>query len=281
MPVCTASRRRTAKHVPVRVVFRQIRQMPLVVPTGRTLPRAMIPIRSAEARSMQGSVGLIPTTRLRVACPLQTRSGVPASRLASSFAARSFRSDAASILALPVRRMGRGIGAANESRGELPEPRSNRSGRVLTMPVRSQWRTLVLLGLAVLGVACSSDSSGPESTGGATSTGGGGSGGVGAAGGTGGSVSSGGAAGALPVCAVCAIPWFTCSTPGFESVNFQVESQTSAGCDGHIVQVGGPTDAYSIDCHSGQVCGPTGCLAATLTDTSFAWGNATCTASSK
>jgi hypothetical protein len=105
--------------------------------------------------------------------------------------------------------------------------------------------------------------------------------GAGDAGDAGDAGESGGAeaeAGGPTDCTVCEHSSFTCWKPGFESVDFQVESQTATGCAGHIVQFGGPTTAYSIDCVSSQVCGLGDCVPAILTDTSFSWGGATCAA---
>ena len=86
---------------------------------------------------------------------------------------------------------------------------------------------------------------------------------------------------ASAACAVCGRAWFTCSTPGWESVDFQVEEQTAVGCKGHIIQFSGPTTEYTIDCPASQICDATGCKTATLTPTSFSWGNATCTSNGK
>lgn len=80
-----------------------------------------------------------------------------------------------------------------------------------------------------------------------------------------------------PACAVCKYTWFTCSKPGSESVNLQIDAQKANGCSGHMVGFG---DVYEIDCGLGQVCGPSGCSPATFTDTSFAWQGVTCWGSS-
>lgn len=150
-----------------------------------------------------------------------------------------------------------------------------------TVPART-WG----LAIALVAVACSSGSSTSNGTGGASATGGqaGSSAGANASGGSAGSTASGGVAGAgplTPACPVCGNPWFTCASPGAESVNFQVEAQTASGCSGHIVQFGGKTDAYTIKCAPPQVCGPNGCVSASLTDTTFSWGNSHCFATPK
>lgn len=148
-----------------------------------------------------------------------------------------------------------------------------------------------LLFVACLGTAAMSacggnaDAGAPASTGGVGGAGAGGTqAGTGGAAGSGvapdsGSLDSDGATGAdqggPPVCEVCAHASFVCSKPGFESVDFQVESQNSKGCAGHIVQFSGPTTEYVIDCELNQVCAPGGCFPATLTASSFAWDGAT------
>ncbi|MBK7585524.1 MAG: hypothetical protein IPI67_35730 [Myxococcales bacterium] len=150
-----------------------------------------------------------------------------------------------------------------------------------------------LVFVACLGTAAMSacggntDAGAPGSTGGIGGAGAGGTqagtGGVaGSAGiaGDSGSLDSDNAAGAdqggPPVCEVCAHVSFVCSKPGIESVDFQVESQNSKGCAGHIVQFGGPTTEYVIDCELNQICGPGGCFPAALTASSFTWNGATC-----
>ncbi|MBK7581367.1 MAG: hypothetical protein IPI67_14280 [Myxococcales bacterium] len=81
-------------------------------------------------------------------------------------------------------------------------------------------------------------------------------------------------------CAVCEHPWFTCGKPGWESVNFQMESQESSGCTGRIVMAGGsPSTELKIHCNPAAVCANELCSPTELTETSFTWNGASCGAS--
>ena len=82
-------------------------------------------------------------------------------------------------------------------------------------------------------------------------------------------------------CSVCAHTWYVCYAPGVESVNFQVEQQTSTGCDGHVVQTSVPTTAYTITCDPQQVCTGQQCTPAQFSEDSFSWGGGTCSVTSK